>query len=71
MATPTAAEDPRRSEFVDPNLHGARFVRVDLSGAVMRAVDISGADIDAPWLLEARTLCSSTVSTWPRSSMQS
>ena len=52
MATPTAAEDPRRSEFVDRNLHDARFVRVDLSGAVMRAVDISGADIDAPWLLE-------------------
>ena len=54
MATPTAAEDPRRSEFVDRNLHGARFVRVDLSGAVMRAVDISGADIDAPWLLEGK-----------------
>jgi len=52
MATPTAAEEPRRSEFVDRNLHDARFVRVDLSGAVMRAVDISGADIDAPWLLE-------------------
>jgi len=52
MATPTAAEEPQRSEFVDRNLHDARFVRVDLSGAVMRAVDISGADIDAPWLLE-------------------
>src|SRR6476661_8316928 len=54
MATPTAAEEPQRSEFVDRNLHGARFVRVDLSGAVMRAVDISGADIDAPWLLEGK-----------------
>src|SRR3954451_17146771 len=39
-------------EFVDADLHGARFVRTDLSHVVMRGVDIAGADIDAPWLVE-------------------
>lgn len=41
-----------RTEFVDANLRGARFVRTDLSGVVMRAVEVQEADIDAPWLFE-------------------
>ena len=39
-------------EFIDANLHAARFVRVDLSDAVMRAVRVDGMDLDAPWLLD-------------------
>lgn len=40
------------SEFIDADLHGARFVRTDLTDAVMRGVLIGGADIESPWLLE-------------------
>ena len=40
-------------QFIDANLHGARFTRTDLGEAVMRGVLIEGADIEAPWLLEA------------------
>ncbi len=43
------------ADFVDADLHGARFVRSNLSGVVMRAVDLSGADIDAPWLLDGES----------------
>ena len=38
------------------DLRGARFVGTDLSGAVMRGVELDGADLDSPWLSEARFL---------------
>ncbi len=65
------SDAPQRTEFVDANLRGARFVRADLSGVVMRAVDVQGADIDAPWLLDGESSCGSTASTWPPSSTPS
>ncbi len=55
MEISTRSDVPQRSEFVDADLHGARFVRTDLSGVVMRAVDVAGADIDAPWLLDGES----------------
>src|SRR5580693_3407417 len=50
MATFTSSDDLQGAEFVDANLHGARFCRADLSDVVMRAVDVRGVDIDAPFL---------------------
>ncbi len=44
-----------RTEFVDANLRGSRFIRADLSGAVMRGVDLQNADIDAPWLFDGNS----------------
>jgi hypothetical protein len=41
-----------REQFLERDLHGARFVECDLSDVVMRGVDIAGMDIDAPWLSE-------------------
>jgi hypothetical protein len=55
MATFTSLDDLQGAEFVDANLHGARFCRADLSFVVMRAVDVRGADIDAPFLFRGET----------------
>jgi hypothetical protein len=55
MATFTSVDDLQGAEFVDTNLHGARFCRADLSGVVMRAVHVQGADIDAPFLFRRET----------------
>ncbi len=44
-----------RTEFVDANLRGSRFIRSDLSGVVMRGVDLQNADIDAPWLFDGNS----------------
>ncbi len=55
MATSTRPDERQHVEFVDADLHGARFVRTDLSDVVMRAVDVAGADIDAPWLLDGES----------------
>jgi DinB superfamily/Pentapeptide repeats (8 copies) len=55
MATSTRSDDMEGAEFVDANLHDARFRRADLSGVVMRAVDVRGADIDAPWLFNGES----------------
>jgi hypothetical protein len=51
MASFTESDDLQGADFVDTNLHGARFVGADLSGVVMRGVQVDDADIDAPWLL--------------------
>jgi hypothetical protein len=50
MATFTNSDDLQGAEFLEANLHGARFVESDLSRVVMRGVDVSAAEIDAPWL---------------------
>ena len=55
MATFTASGDLRGGEFVDANLHGARFCRADLSDVVMRAVDAQGLDIEAPFLFDGES----------------
>ena len=52
MATFTSLDDLQGAEFVDANLHGARFCRADLSFVVMRAVDVRGVDVDAPGLFK-------------------
>ena len=39
-------------QFLERDLHGARFVECDLSDVVMRGVEVAGMDIDAPWLGE-------------------
>ncbi len=56
MATFTRSDDLQGAEFVQADLRGARFVSSDLSGAVMREVTVDEADIDAPWLPDARFL---------------
>jgi hypothetical protein len=56
MATFTRSDGLQGAEFVDADLHSARFVRADLSGVVMRAVDVRGADIDAPWLFDGESV---------------
>ena len=56
MATFTRSDDLQGATFVEANLRGARFVGADLSGVVMRGVEVGEADIDAPWLPEARFL---------------
>jgi len=56
MATFTKSDELQGAEFVDANLRGARFVGADLSGVVMRGVEVAEADIDAPWLPEAKFL---------------
>lgn len=53
MTTFTGTDDLRGAEFLDADLHGARFVRTYLSDAVMRGVDVQGMQIEAPWLTEA------------------
>ncbi len=53
--TSALSDQNEPAQFVDANLHGARFVRSDLSGVVMRGVDVQGADIDAPWLLDGES----------------
>ncbi|MFY9915149.1 MAG: DinB family protein [Nocardioidaceae bacterium] len=66
MATSTRSDAPQGREFVDADLHGARFVRSDLSDVVMRAVHVAGADIDAPWLLDGESsLCVNGVDVAP------
>jgi len=47
---PYADQMVEREQFVERDLHGARFVECDLSDVVMRGVEIAGMDIDAPWL---------------------
>ena len=54
MATFTRSDDLQGATFVETDLRGARFVGADLSGVVMRGVEVGEADIDAPWLPEAR-----------------
>jgi hypothetical protein len=56
MANFTRSGDLQGAEFVRANLRGARFVATDLSDVVMRGVEVQGADIDAPWLPDAKFL---------------
>jgi len=56
VATFTGSDDLQGARFVEANLRGARFVGADLSGVVMRGVEVAQADIDAPWLPEAKFL---------------
>jgi hypothetical protein len=56
VATFTRSDQLQGAEFVDADLRGARFVGADLSGVVMRGVEVAEADIDAPWLPDARFL---------------
>jgi DinB superfamily/Pentapeptide repeats (8 copies) len=55
MAIFTGSDNLQGAEFVDANLHGARFRRTDLSGVVRRAVDVRETDIDAPWLFDGES----------------
>ena len=56
VATFTRSDQLAGAKFVETDLRGARFVGADLSGAVMRGVEVAEADIDAPWLPEAKFL---------------
>ena len=56
MATFTSSDELQGARFVDADLSGARFVGSDLSGVVMRGVEVAEADVDAPWLPEAKFL---------------
>ena len=58
MATFSRADDLRGAEFVGVDLRGARFLESDLSGVVMRGIDLAGAEIDAPWLLDGKSVLS-------------
>ncbi len=56
VATFTRSDELPGAKFVETDLRGARFVGADLSGVVMRGVEVAEADIDAPWLPEAKFL---------------
>ena len=57
VATFTSSDELQGARLTDgADLSGGRFVGSDLSGVVMRGVEVAEADVDAPWLTEAKFL---------------
>ena len=63
MATFARSDDLRGAEFVGADLTGARFVGADRPASSCGRRSSPGRTLDAPWLYDGESTCSSTAST--------